>query len=189
MAEEIWKPVPGWNGRYWVSNLGRIKNDSGKILKPGQNRKGGGGYLYLSAQDKRKGFERRENLYLHRLVAELWVPNPLNKPCVNHLDENVTNNRFDNLAWCTVKENINYGGHNKKVSESVKGMKRPWNGKAVKQFSLDGRFIKEWVSMAEAAESVDSTDELLENKISKCCRGIMKDAGGFVWKYVSPRVP
>ena len=173
-----------------VSNMGRLKslnycnkNREG-LIKPGQNRKGGNGYLYLCASDRTSG--RRENIYVHRLVAELWVPNATGKPCVNHLDEDVTNNRFDNLAWCTVKENINYGNHNKRISESRKGMKCPWNWKAVKQFSLNGRFIKEWASMKKAAESVNPADKFLKEKISQCCRGIIKAAGGFVWKYVSP---
>lgn len=180
---EEWKPVPAWNGRYWVSNLGRIKNGSGKILRPGQNRKSGGGYLYLCAQDRRKGFERRENLYLHRLVAELWVPNPLNKPCVNHLDEDISNNRFDNLAWCTAKENVNYGSHNAKVSAAKTGMKCPWRNRAVLQFDARGVFIKKWKSIREAAFAIKSPDAFFENRISSCCRGTLKTAGGYVWRY------
>lgn len=75
IESEVWKPVPGWENRYMVSNMGRVKSlNYGKtnkehLLKLGQNKKGGGGYLYLCASDNRKGLERRENLYIHRLVA------------------------------------------------------------------------------------------------------------------------
>lgn len=111
--KEVWKDVFGYEGLYQVSNFGRVKSldrletikcrwggealrpVKGKILIP---RVHSNGYL-------RVGFGRKKDVYIHRLVAQAFIPNPDNKPQVNHKDMNKKNNSVENLEWCTQKEN------------------------------------------------------------------------------------
>lgn len=105
---EVWKDIEGYEGKYQVSNLGRVrgldrKNSMGKtvkgrILKP---RKTHAGYL--------RAHLCRDDRYIHRLVAEAFIPNPNNLPQINHKDEDKANNSVDNLEWCTCEYNLSYG--------------------------------------------------------------------------------
>lgn len=109
---EVWKDIKGYEGLYQISNLGRVKslkrfntnnaNTKDRILKPSLDRKG---YLHVVLCKNNK----RYNKTLHRLVAEAFIENPENKPQVNHIDEDKTNNRVSNLEWMTNKENRNHG--------------------------------------------------------------------------------
>lgn len=115
---EVWKDIDGYKGLYQVSNLGRVKRVSHtdthcrqgfrvfkeRLLKPYTT---GKEYLTvrLSKNNKCKSF------YVHRLVAEAFIPNPDNLPQINHIDENPRNNATINLEWCTQKYNCNYGNH------------------------------------------------------------------------------
>jgi hypothetical protein len=92
MLKEYWRPVVGLEGRYEVSTLGRVMNSkTGKILNPVIRNKYGYLSVCLSKQMK----------YIHRLMAEAFIPNPENKPSVDHIDGNPQNNCVDNLRWCT----------------------------------------------------------------------------------------
>ena len=96
---EIWKKVKGFEDYYEVSNIGRVKNSKGRILKPYINNKG---YKCIKFQIK-----RLLTYYLiHRLVAENFIPNPNNYPCVDHIDSNKQNCSDTNLEWVTQKENM-----------------------------------------------------------------------------------
>ena len=111
---EIWKEIEGYAGLYEVSNCGNIRSlKFGRKLNPVVN---SSGYklISLSKEGKRKSFS------VHRLVAEAFIPNYNNYPCINHKDENKTNNQVSNLEWCTQKYNCNYGNYNKKLSEAMK---------------------------------------------------------------------
>lgn len=116
-VNEIWLPVKGYEGYYEVSNLGNIRSldqiqrrsngfaictfyIKGRILKPYcTGRKEG----YLTIDARKNGTSK--NLKIHRIVAEAFIPNPKNKPVVNHIDGNKHNNRVENLEWCSIAEN------------------------------------------------------------------------------------
>ena len=121
---EEWRDVVGYEGLYQVSNLGRIKslnyNHTGKegILKLIYGKDG-----YVKISLCKKG-EKPETFLVHRLVAIAFIPNPNNLPEVNHIIddfEHRSDNRVENLEWCTRDYNCNYGSRNKKVSENKKG--------------------------------------------------------------------
>ena len=84
----------------------------------------------------------RKQYYVHRLVAEAYIPNPENLPQINHRDENKTNNCLQNLEWCDAKYNNNYGTRNDKIK------------KPILQFDLDGNFIREWGCAADVGQEV-----------------------------------
>lgn len=165
---EIWRSIKDYEDLYEVSNWGRVRNSrTGLILKPGSSK----GYLYVQLYKNKipKMFK------VHRLVAQAFLPNPDNLPCVNHKDENPSNNRLDNLEWCTIKYNNNYGT----LPERRKLQKR--FHKPVYQYSLDGVFLFEYTSLAECA-TVNGYDSSL---ISRVClnKGEYKTAYGYRWSY------
>ena len=115
---EIWKDIEGYEGRYQISNLGRVKSlsrtiDVGgkfkrfqpeRILKPS---KGVKGYLLVELYKNNCSKMKR----VHRLVAESFIPNPKKLLSVNHIDENKENNTMENLEWCTDRYNNLYHNH------------------------------------------------------------------------------
>ena len=97
-----WKLIEGFDGIYSVSNYGDVKNNrTGKLMKPRKNEKG---YLHIGLTTNGK----QKNMRVHRLVAQAFIPNPENKPQVNHIDFDKENNCVNNLEWVTNKENTQY---------------------------------------------------------------------------------
>lgn len=111
---------------------------------------------------------------VHRLIAETFIPNPENLPCVNHIDEDKTNNNVDNLEWVTYKENINYGTHNERAAKNKIG-KMP-TSKPVAQYDKEGNLINTYNSMLAASRALN----LDRGSISKACHGKLKTCGGFI---------
>ena len=107
--EEIWKEIDGYDGKYFISNLGRVKSfqreKSGKLLALSHDNDG---YLLVGLHYAQKGIPDKK-AKVHRLVAQAFVPNPNNYPEVNHKDENKENNNANNLEWCTTRYNLTYG--------------------------------------------------------------------------------
>ena len=104
MEQEQWKPIQGTEGKYEVSNVGHVKTNGKRpgLLTLTKQPKG---YLYAMIEypDGKK-----KNCRVHRLVAEYFLPNPDNLPCINHIDGNKLNNHIDNLEWCTYQYNMQH---------------------------------------------------------------------------------
>ena len=187
MYIEIWKWIPGWEGYYMASTHGRIKSvdryvngkNGSKILKKGRIIKQStdkAGYKYVCLKRDGKNYYYR----VHRLVGMTFIPNPNNYPQINHKDENPANNHVSNLEFCTAKYNCNYGTHNEKISKANKD-KGKVKGKAILMFTEEGEFIRRFDRISDALRYLGKTEN--SSSISKCARGRITNAYGYIWKY------
>lgn len=181
---EIWKDVPGYVGLYQVSNLGNIRSLSKKrgwlqlrcrLMKVRKNKHG---YLQVHLMNG----NNRKTFNVHRLVAIAFIPNPENKPCIDHIDTDKTNNHVDNLHWVTYSENslnpITNAKQRKRTGllKDRFGEKHP-NSNRVFQYTKDKIIVAEYGSVAEAIRQTGIAN------ISYCANGKRKTAGGYKWKY------
>ena len=165
---EIYKNIKGFEGLYQVSNKGNVKslvNNKGvareKILNPII----GNGYKRV-----RLFKNKTSKLYsVHRLVANAFLPNPHNLPCVNHKDECRTNDDVDNLEWCSYKYNSNYGTSIERSRKKI--MKKTY------QYTKEYELICVYDSVKQASD-VTNIDH---RYIASCCRGDRKTAKGFIF--------
>lgn len=186
MCEE-WKTVKEYPN-YEVSNKGKVRSKDrviirkgvsakvkGQVLKPSINR----GYYRVTVYGGNRKIKRQVNI--HQLVAETFIDNPNNYPCVNHKDENKANNCVENLEWCTYKYNSNYGTA---IERRVKHQN--WEeiarkqSKPVAQFTKDGVMIKMYVSMMATEQ-----DGFNSASVCKACQGYLKTYREYIWKYVT----
>lgn len=156
------KDIKGYEGLYAVTECGKVWSyRSKKFLTPYNVV----GYHYVDLRNKGV----RKQFRVHRLVAEAYIPNPENKPQINHKDENKINNHVSNLEWVTAKENVNYGTHNERMAKT--------RSKAVYCVELDRVFE----SQKEAAAELG----LYSGNISSCCNGRTKTCGGLHWRFAT----
>lgn len=170
------KNIEGYDGKYTISDDGvvvsvyRIASIHGKkmkiekpiILKPGKDKKG---YLVVILYD---GNGNPKSEKVHRLVANAFIPNPENKRCVCHKDNNPQNNNVNNLYWGTDLEN----------------QRQAWNDhlfhseKPVSQYDMQGNYIRTYKSQNEAGRETN----IASANIWKCVHGYRKSAGGYIWR-------
>lgn len=175
---EIWKPIEGFDN-YMISNLGRVKSckyGKERIMKPLKDKYG---YLAIHLLKDKKSNNKR----IHRLVALAFIPNVENKPCIDHINTNRSDNRVENLRWVTYKENNNNPLTNEKRSINSGNLgkfgKLSHYHKPTLQFSKDGEFIRKW----DCARDIQRELGFDEHYISSCCNKRRKTANGFIWRH------
>ena len=194
MEGEIWKDIEGYEGLYQVSNMGRVKSlerrvnsgliNSGystvktKILKSNLNT-----YGYPFVGLCKNGVTKRVSV--HILTAKAFIPNPENKPTVDHINAIRTDGRVENLRWFTYKEQFN---DNKITSPPLKKRSSEL-GKKYIQNAIDSTKVK--VKCKTTGEIFNSIKEAARyyainnsGDISKCCKGTRKTCGGMEWEYI-----
>ena len=188
--KEIWKDIKGYEGLYQVSNLGRVKSLP-KFRNCYNNRKYITKERYLKGRKNSKGYlrvalksnEKNSTQFIHRLVAQAFISNPQNKPCVNHKDCIVTNNTVSNLEWCTQKENMEYMV---KMKRNIRT--KEWNENHKK--AIEKCYKKVIGINIKTGEKIkfNSIQEAGRNGftacgVCECCKGKRKNHYGYMWRY------
>lgn len=174
--EEIWKDIEGYEGLYQVSNQGRVRSyKSGKetILK---NTIRGDGYQFVSLCNKSKP----KQAYIHKLVAQYFIPNPNNLPIVNHKDCNPSNNSIENLEWCSYSYNNSYDGAGKKRREACRDKNYVSSPVSCLVYNKTGELIGEFPSIKAAADYTDCNFRDVWKIVNGSGRA--KSSHGFIFK-------
>jgi hypothetical protein len=186
--QEVWKDIPDYEGTHQVSNFGRVKGLNRKvigrhgclrtikerILKLGYNR----GYCSFS-------LKKNKSMLVHRAVAMAFLPNPENKPCVNHIDGNPSNNNLNNLEWCTYSENELHSIRvlKKKPNKTALGKFGILNS-ASKQlgfYDINGNLIYVFGGVCEAASKFKTNRVVIKRAVN----GRFKSAYGYIVKCIT----
>lgn len=190
---EIWKPIKGYEGYYEASNLGNIRSVDrvilstanilhtehkqlrrGRVLKQGDGRKG-----YKIVVLQRDG--KKRTMYTHRIIAMTFVENPYNKPCIDHINGVCTDNRAENLRWCTQKENINNPNTVYKNLDTLK-QNALTNCKAKTILQLDKDSL-EVIQEILPKSSYFKDMGYVRAYITSACRNHKKNAYGYKWAF------
>ena len=138
--------------KYEVSSTGKIRKTSNNRLIYLKDHTAGYKQVVIQVNGK------KHYLYVHRLVAEAFIPNPYGCPYINHKDEDKSNNNVSNLEWCTPKYNANYGTCKERMGLAHK--------KKIRQYTKDGVFIREWDSQQEAEQELNLRAGSISNYIN-----------------------
>lgn len=177
-SKEIWRDIQGYEGFYQVSNNGRVRScDRVVVYKDGRSHHFKGQLIHPVKtnsgywQIRMKRNKHVKHAYVHRLVAQAFIPNPGKLPEINHRDENRLNNQVNNLEWIDRIGNLNYGNRPKRFAVS--------RGRLVGQFTLNGKKVNTFYSTREAGRHGYN-----QSCVSKCALGKSKTYKGYIWKYL-----
>ena len=178
ILKEIYKDISGYEGKYAVSNLGNVMSmnylntKKPRVMSPVKHHLG---YLFVHL-----GYNKIR--MVHPLVAEAFIPNPENKKFVNHIDGNKQNNKVTNLEWVTSKENMNHaiktGLRDPHHNNHPKGKDVP-NSRPILQCSKDGKLIKRWECISDAARAIGCNPASIVNNASRRTKSLH----GCIWRY------
>ena len=181
---ELWKSIEGFESLYEVSNLGRVRNADGKILSQTIR---GRGYLGVCLHNGGKQYQKST----HRLVAKAFIDNPNDLPCVNHIDEDKSNNRVDNLEWCSYRYNNSYGTRLSRIIKKNTGRKlsketRIKMGNAHRGKNYGGNKVEciETGEIFPSGKAASLALGLWRGAVGEVCRGEIETVGGFHWRYL-----
>lgn len=169
--------------RYQITDDGRVWSKiSNKWLVPKVTQDG---YLRVGLCN---GTKKVKQALIHRLVAEAFIPNNDNLPQINHKDENKTNNKVENLEWCSSQYNNTYNDRHLKCANKVKESNTIRSGKPINQYNKDGMLIATYPSAWEASRKTGFTKQGI---MIACHGGQMKgnkwvkslQYKGYIWKY------
>lgn len=180
---EIWKQIQGYKPIYQVSNYGRVRsiarqtNANGgvfhrkeKMLTPIQDR-AGYWFVYLYREDG------KHTVPVHRLVAQCFVDNPQNKPEIDHIDGDKSNNIPENLRWVTHRENCANPVTSVKQKKYVEG--RAKHKCNIAAYTKEGKFVGSWETITMAAKATGTN----RHSISYAAKGKYKTSNNLIWKY------
>ena len=164
-----WKYIEGFEGLYGISDSGQVWScRKHRSLKPTIDRYG---YEKVVLSKDGKAFYRT----VHRLVAEAFIPNPNNLTTVNHINEDKTDNRVDNLEWLSIADNDNHGTRNERMADAKSKL-------PVEQILSDGSTVR-YKGVKDASRKTG----INRCCIALCCKGTRKTAGGYKWRYINER--
>lgn len=185
--KEIWKDIVGYEGQYQISNLGNVLSlNYMHTRKPHllKTRKTYDGYNRVNLCMNGKA----ESVSIHSLVAKAFIPNPDNKPQINHIDGNKDNNCVSNLEWVTGKENIHHAISTglRKAENHIypKGVSH-YASKPILQYDLKGNFIKKWDCQSDAARFYN----IPVGSINNCIHGRSYSFKGYLWREYKGSIP
>lgn len=165
---EIWKQIK--NTKWMVSNLGRVKDSRG-VIKRGDDR--GNGYLKVRIGEK--------TIYIHHLVADAFLSNPENKQCIDHINTDKTDNRVENLRWCTHKENTNNPITLKRIKEICNKVDNKLGNIAR---SKKVQCVETGVIYENCRDASNDTGIFIQNiRNAANPNNRHRSAGGYTWQY------
>ena len=176
---EEWRDIAGYEGLYQVSDWGRVRSLDRIITTKNGKRHYKGKILELYTKKdeyvvcKLYNVGITQHFRVNRIVAEAFIPNPENKPCVDHINGDRKNNRAENLRWCTQPENNSFDLYIEKQRYRKDLIK------TVYQYTIDGKLINTYKSTKE----VERLLGFCNSNISKCCNGKIKTYKGYIWRY------
>lgn len=189
MKEEIWKDIRGYEGRYQISNTGKVKSlhyhrgNKERVLIPRCSIRGNTQRYYYVVLSKNN---KQHTYYIHRLVAEYFMDNPLKKPYVNHKDGNKHNNDVDNLEWVTPLEN-NLHAYHILGKHPMKGFKydKSKNSRKVEQWYISEEDYKYHIATYTSIKAAAIINNLHASSIIQCCKNNSwyGQVGGYIWRY------